>query len=244
MLTAQDRVKELPRLDLEIFEKKKSFLLRKQASHTVGCNSVYSCKSIFRNFSSCSVFELVSEERSQQNSVFLRRQTTFKIQIRTTVAQLNLKEPHTTNHVQHSDCYTYGLFQNGKFCAYFRKCINRRVLQCKVLIVSQELRFGPDNVGKGTLISERNVQRKHTNYVKNVSFASYWLQFTSCPPCDKQRIKFMDSHNQITQLKITAKLARTGTTKFSSNVFHLEFISYTHPMAWFHLRNHYQRQRS
>jgi len=46
------------------------------------------------------------------------------------------------------------------------KCINRYVLQCKVLIVSQELHFGPDNVGKGTLISERNVQRKHTNYVK------------------------------------------------------------------------------
>jgi len=38
------------------------------------------------------------------------------------------------------------------------QCINRYVLQCKALIVSQELRFGPDNVGKGTLISERNMQ--------------------------------------------------------------------------------------
>jgi len=94
MLTAQDRVKQLSRVTIHetgfgnIREKILSSAgNRKQASHTVGCNAVYSCKSIFRNFSSCSVFELVSEERSQHNSVFLKRQTTFKIQIRTTVAQ-------------------------------------------------------------------------------------------------------------------------------------------------------------
>jgi hypothetical protein len=94
MLTAQDRFKELPKVIIHetgfgsIREKVLSSASnRKQASHTLGCNSAYSCKSISRNFSTSSVFKLVSEKRTQQNSVLLKRQDKFKQQIRTILPQ-------------------------------------------------------------------------------------------------------------------------------------------------------------